>query len=172
MRIVQSSDLALSVATMIHRGNLEQWEAMRDLVTQMGAIEWNIDYPCVAGRWEERPDLAVDPETAASKMAYGFGGSYHGASPGWTCGRHLAAVTPTGDLCRCGLYQDRCYGSVNDGLVEAWMKIEHIPIDKTECAPCEYAGSCGGGCRFRAGGLKERDTVMCRLHELQGGSSR
>ena len=166
MKAVRSAGLDLSVATMIHRGNLDQWEEMQELITQLGAREWNIDYPCVKGRWEEHPELAVDPETAAEKMEYGFGGSYHGTSPGWTCGRHLAAVLPSGELCRCGLYQDRCYGSATDGLEEAWMKVEHIPIDSTECAECVYAESCGGGCRFRAGGPGARDIVMCRLHKV------
>jgi radical SAM protein with 4Fe4S-binding SPASM domain len=166
MRAVRSAGLDLSVATMIHRGNLDQWEEMQELVTRMGAREWNIDYPCVKGRWEEHPELAVDPETAARKMGYGFGGSYHGTSPGWTCGRHLAAVLPSGELCRCGLYPERCYGSVRDGLELAWRKVEHIPISSTQCAGCEHADTCGGGCRFRAGGSAERDLVMCRLHAV------
>ncbi len=166
MKAVASAGLDLSVATMIHQGNLDQWDEMRELITQMGAREWNIDYPCVKGRWEEHPELAVDPETAAQKMTYGFGGSYHGTSPGWTCGRHLAAVLPSGELCRCGLYQDRCYGSITDGLEQAWLKLEHLPISSTECAECEHADTCGGGCRFRAGGAGERDTVMCRLHNV------
>lgn len=166
MKAVRSVGLDLSVATMIHRRNLDQWEEIRELISQMDAREWNIDYPCVKGRWEDHPELAVDPETAAQKMSYGFGGSYHGTSAGWTCGRHLAAVVPSGEVCRCGLYQDRCYGSVKDGLEPAWLKVEHIPISSTECAECEHADSCGGGCRFRAGGFGERDIVMCRLHSV------
>jgi len=166
MKAVRMAGIDLSVATMVHKGNLNEFDAMRELVTDMGAREWSIDYPCVKGRWDACPDLAVSPKEAAEKMAFAFGGSYHGTSPGWTCGRHLAAVLPSGDLCRCGLYQDRCYGSVREGLAKAWIQVEHIPIGETQCALCPKADVCGGGCRFRAGGLVERDEVMCRFHNI------
>ncbi len=156
--------LDLSVATMVHRGNLGEFDELRDLITGLGAREWSIDYPCVAGRWASHPDLAVSFEDAARCMSYGFGGSYHGTSPGWTCGRHLAAVLPSGEVCRCGLYPNKRCGSVQDGLAQAWANVEHIPINSTQCRDCEHADTCGGGCRFRAGNSVDRDEVMCRLH--------
>ncbi len=164
MKAVTDAGLDLSVATMIHKGNIDEFDGVRDLVEQAGAIEWNIDYPCVEGRWLEHPELAVDPSVAAKKMEYAFGGAYHGSASGWTCGRHLAGVIPSGDLCRCGLYQERKYGSIRDGLKEAWLNIEHIPISETECAKCEHGDLCAGGCRFRAGAKTARDEVMCRLY--------
>lgn len=166
MKAVRGAGLDLSVATMIHRGNVDEWNEMADLVNELGAREWSIDYPCRKGRWETHPELRVDPERASEMMSYGFGGSYHGTSPGWTCGRHLAAVLPSGELCRCSLYQDRCYGFIRDGLAQAWVQVEHIPIDQTECADCIHAEMCGGGCRFRAGGPTDRDIVMCRYYEI------
>lgn len=164
MKAVTDAGLDLSVATMIHKGNLHDFNGLKELVEQTGAVEWNIDYPCVEGRWHEHPDLAVDPLVAAKMMEYGFGGAYHGSASGWTCGRHLAGVIPTGDLCRCGLYQARTYGSIRDGLKKAWLNIEHIPISETECSECEHGDICAGGCRFRAGGRTARDEVMCRLY--------
>lgn len=163
MKMVRDAGMDLSVATMIHSGNLDEWDEMRQLIQDSGAGEWSVDYPCRKGRWESHPELAVDPAIAAGKMAYGFGGSYHGTSSGWTCGRHLAAILPSGELCKCGLYQDRPYGHVTNGLEEAWKRIDHLPIDQTECSGCEEADSCGGGCRYRAGGGTDRDEVMCRL---------
>ncbi|MBM3299799.1 MAG: radical SAM protein, partial [Deltaproteobacteria bacterium] len=136
MKAVRNVGLDLSVATMIHKRNLEEWPQMSDLIMEMGAREWNVDYPCKKGRWEAHPELAVDPETAAEKMRFGFGGSYHGTSAGWTCGRHLVAVLPTGDIVRCGLYPDRRCGSVSEGLARAWARVEHIPIGHTKCALC------------------------------------
>jgi len=164
MKAVRAVGLDLSVATMVHRGNIDQFDELRDFVSEMEAREWNIDYPCMKGRWEDCPGLVVEPGIAVEKMAMAFGGSYHGTSPGWTCGRHLAAVLPSGELCRCGLYADRRYGNIKDGLAEAWMRVRHIPIKDTECDGCPEAETCGGGCRFRAGGPRERDEVMCRLH--------
>ncbi len=164
LRAVKDAGLDLSVATMVHRGNLAEFEHLRDLIAELDAREWSIDYPCVAGRWASNADLAVELEDAAEAMAYGFGGSYHGTSPGWTCGRHLAAVLPSGEVCRCGLYPNMRYGTVRDGLAKAWAKVEHIPINSTQCRDCDHAESCGGGCRFRAGDSLARDKVMCRLH--------
>jgi len=156
--------LDLSVATMIHRENLGEWDRMRDLVHELGVKEWSIDYPCSKGRWDQHPGLAVNSEQAAELMRYGFGSSYHGTSPGWTCGRHLAAVLPSGELCKCGLFPEKCYGSVTNGLAEAWTRVRHMPIEETLCAGCAHAESCGGGCRFRAGGDVEKDEVMCRFY--------
>lgn len=164
MEAVRHSGKDLSVATMIHSGNTDEWDEMVSLITGLGAREWSIDYPCVKGRWQEHPDLAVDPAVAAEKMEYGFGASYHGTSPGWTCGRHLAAVLPSGEIVRCGLFPEAVHGNIRDGLAEAWSRIDHIPVDRTECAGCEYADTCGGGCRFRAGGRSNRDVVMCHLY--------
>lgn len=164
MHAVLDAGLDLSVATMVHRGNLAEFQGLSELIENVGAREWGIDYPCVAGRWAAHPDLAVSPGDAARAMSYGFGGSYHGTSPGWTCGRHLVAVTPAGEVCRCGLYPERLYGMVKDGLAEAWGKVEHIPIESTECRTCEQADTCGGGCRYRAGSSIARDEVMCKLY--------
>ncbi len=166
MKAVRSAGLDLSVATMIHRGNLDEWQEMRDLILEVGAREWSIDYPCVKGRWEANPGLAVSPDVAAEKMRLAFGGSYHGTSQGWTCGRHLAAVLPSGEVCKCGLFPDHCFGSVKDGLADAWMKLEHIPIRNTKCSGCVESETCGGGCRYRAGGPTERDEGMCRFYGI------
>lgn len=164
MRAVRQAGLDLSVATMIHRENLDEWDGMRSLIADFGVGEWSIDYPCVKGTWADHPEMSVSPHQAAKRMAYGFGGSYHGTSPGWTCGRHLAAVLPSGEVCRCGLYQERLYGSIDDGLERAWSRVMHTPIEDTECKGCVYVDSCGGGCRFRAGSSGARDEVMCRFY--------
>jgi radical SAM protein with 4Fe4S-binding SPASM domain len=166
MEAVASEGKALSVATMIHRGNLDELDELRDLIQDMGALEWSMDYPCVEGRWASNPDLSVDLAAAAEKMSLGFGGSYHGTSPGWMCGRHLAAVLPSGRICKCGLYQDKDYGSVQEGLAEAWMRVEHRPIHDSDCKACEHASECGGGCRFRAGGGGQKDRFMCQVYSV------
>jgi radical SAM protein with 4Fe4S-binding SPASM domain len=166
MKAVKDAGLDLSIATMIHGGNVSEFEEMNHLIREMGAQEWSIDYPCLEGNWEERPELAATPEVAAKCMEYGFGGAYHAAESGWTCGRHLAAILPSGELCKCGLFQERTYGSVKDGLLEAWTKMEHVPLSRTECSQCEHGAVCGGGCRFRAGAKLAKDPVMCRFYRV------
>ncbi len=164
MQSIRNAGIDLSVATMIHSGNLNEWDEMSRLLESFDVREWSIDYPCVKGRFAHHPELEVPLHEAAERMKYGFGGSYHGSSAGWTCGRHLTAVLPSGKICRCGLYPERILGDVESGLLSAWTKLEHTPIALTACKDCEAADDCGGGCRYRAGGAFERDQVMCALH--------
>lgn len=164
MESIKNAGLDLSIATMIHSGNLDEWEDMRQLLESFEIREWSIDYPCVKGRFQNHPELEVDVLEAARRMEYGFGGSYHGASAGWTCGRHLVAVLPNGDVCRCGLYPEKRLGTVQDGLLKAWKNVGHIPIEATKCKGCGHSSECGGGCRYRAGGHLERDLIMCALY--------
>ncbi len=163
MECVKDAGLELSVATMVHRANLSEWDDMGRLIERFGVKEWNIDYPCVCGRWELHPDLFVDENTGSECMKYGFGGSYHGSDHGWTCGRHLAAVLPSGDVCRCALYSNLVLGNVKTGLRKAWERVQHIPIADTACCDCTHADQCGGGCRYRAGDPYAKDSVMCAL---------
>ncbi len=165
MEIVSEAGIDLSVATMVHRFNLDEWDAMKDLVESMGVREWSVDYPCVKGRWASNPELQAGLQEAADRMGYAFGGSYHGTSSGWTCGRHLAAVLPSGDVCKCGLFPQLRVGAIDTGLAEAWSRMAHVPISETDCDGCDNADLCGGGCRFRAGCETARDEVMCFLHK-------
>ena len=164
MQSIKDAGIDLSVATMIHSGNMNEWDDMMRLLENFGVREWSIDYPCVKGRFSNHPELTAPIKEASKKMEYGFGGSYHGSSAGWTCGRHLAAVLPSGDICRCGLYPEKIIGTVESGLGKAWERLEHIPIEVTDCKGCEASDECGGGCRYRAGGALERDQVMCALY--------
>ena len=165
MEIIRNAGKDLSVATMVHRYNLDEWDAMKSLIESVGAREWNVDYPCVKGRWDRHPELQVDLGEASERMKYSFGGSYHGSSAGWTCGRHLAAILPSGDICKCGLFSETIFGSVRSGLCKAWLAIPQISISDTECNGCDHSDICGGGCRFRAGSKYARDEVMCAFHK-------
>lgn len=171
MESVRSAGLDLSVATMIHSGNMNDWDDMLKLMEDFEVREWSIDYPCVKGRYANHIELTVPITEAAKKMGYGFGGSYHGSSPGWTCGRRLVAVLPSGHVCRCGLYPEKILGKVETGLREAWIGLEHVPINFTDCKDCGVSDDCGGGCRFRAGGSTQRDLVMCALYGVHLNSS-
>lgn len=164
MERIRNAGIDLSVATMIHAGNLKEFDEMSKVMENFGVREWNIDYPCARGRFEVHPELSVAPQEAAKLMQYGFGASYHGSSAGWTCGRHLVGILPDGKICRCGLFPDKVLGSIEEGLAKAWDRVHHIPIEATKCKGCDRSDDCGGGCRYRAGGPLERDPVMCALY--------
>jgi len=51
MHAVLNAGLDLSVATMVHRGNLNEFKGLSELISKLEVREWSIDYPCFAGRW-------------------------------------------------------------------------------------------------------------------------
>ena len=162
-RAVVEAGLDLSIATMAHRANLEEFADLEALVRGLGAREWSIDVPIPAGRLGSRSRLRVTPAEGAAAMARGFGGSYHGPSEGFACGRHLATVMPDGAVAQCGFYADRPLGHLSEGLGVCWSRREHWPVSALECGGCEFREECGGGCRYRAGG-RGKDPVMCAVY--------
>ncbi|MCL6620512.1 MAG: radical SAM protein [Syntrophobacterales bacterium] len=161
LKRVQDRGLAVSVATMVHTGNLHELEEMGQWLKELGVREWSLDVPCVSGRLAEHPDLKVPPELAAPYLDLAFGAAAHGAAPGWTCGRHLCAVLPDGRVAKCGLYAHRPLGHLREGLEVCWRRLRHPPISELECAACEHVADCRGGCRFRAGEGLGPDPIMC-----------
>jgi len=164
VRTVLEAGLQISFATMIHKGNLHEFDKMRDFIEGAGAIEWGIDVPALAGSLMDHGDLSVPYEQAAPLMAYAFGGGYHGSSDGYACGRHLLTIFPDGRAAKCGFYRDRPLGDARHGLKECWMKLDPIPLRRLECGDCSVLDECAGGCRFRAPSSLAPDPFMCALH--------
>jgi radical SAM protein with 4Fe4S-binding SPASM domain len=123
--------------------------------------EWNLDIPCIGGRLAQNRELWVDPGEGAGYLELGFGGSDHGATGDFACGRHLAAVLPDGTVAKCGLYRDQPLGQLAAGLEKCWLRLPHLRLSELDCAPCALVRECRGGCRFRAGRGLEPDPVMC-----------
>jgi len=167
MRTVRDAGIAISVATMIHRGNLDQFERMRDLIEEIGAIEWGVDAPVLTGSFRDHDDLFVPYEQAAPLMAHAFGGGYHGSSDGYACGRHLLTVFPDGRAAKCGFYREKPLGDARQGLKACWLKLEHVPLSRLECGDCQALDECAGGCRFRACGPLAPDPVMCARYGIE-----
>lgn len=163
-RLVVRSDKHLSIATMLHRGNLDEMEELSRLVQRMGAREWGIDVPVSAGRMSKHPELQVNPEEAAGAIRYGFGGSYHGGTQGYACGYHLCTIMPSGEVAKCGFYKDQPLGHVKEGLQTCWERNKHLSLDRLECRKCSYLQDCGAGCRYRASHPLGPDPVMCALY--------
>ncbi|MEJ5329653.1 MAG: radical SAM protein [Desulfobaccales bacterium] len=161
LKRAQDRGLAVSVATMVHPGNLHELDEMGRWLRELGVREWSLDVPCVSGRLSKHPDLWVPPELAAPYLDLAFGEAAHGAAPGWTCGRHLCAVLPDGRVAKCGLYAHRPLGHLREGLETCWRRLVHHPITDLVCAACGYVAECRGGCRFRAGEGLGPDPVMC-----------
>ena len=166
MRVAKESGLAVSVATMIHRGNLNEFDRLRDFMDEIGVLEWGIDLPVSAGSLQEHSELLVPFTEAAPLMAYAYGGGYHGSADGYACGRHLLTVCPDGQAVKCGFYSDKILGNACLSLQDCWQKLEHIPLSRLECHACPALADCAGGCRFRASHALAPDPLMCELYGI------
>ncbi len=161
-----SAGIPVSIATMIHRGNIDEFERLRQFAGDIGAVQWGVDILCMAGTMEENRDLAVPFERAAPLLEYAYGGGYHGSSDGFACGRHLMTVTPTGQAVKCGFYEDKSLGDAGKGLKDCWLNLVHIPLSSLECRNCPVIGECAGGCRFRAERPLAPDRAMCAFYGI------
>ncbi len=167
-RLVVDSGLKLSIATMAHAHNQEEMAGLAKLVEELGAQEWSVDAPCIAGRLaEESSSLAITPQLAARAMEYAFGGTYHGGSGSMACGLHLCTVGADGKVAQCGFFFDQSLGMMREGLWSCWARREPLALNQVPaCATCQAAQDCGGGCRFRAPALDRPDPVMCALYGM------
>jgi radical SAM protein with 4Fe4S-binding SPASM domain len=169
---LQQANLPVSVATMIHRRNLSEFDQLASLLQSKHIEEWNVDIPCLEGRLKNNPDFWVSPSEAGRFLAYGFGGGFHGATKNSTCGAHLCAIIPNGTLCKCGLFSEEPVGSIEEGLRTCWARIPRIALKDLTCK-CSVTEECRGGCRYRAkiqGDLFQPDLFQCYARGvLKGG---
>ena len=154
----------VSVATMLHRENLEEIEILSSLLHDLGVGRWGIDVPYNTNADDQNRFFGLTPQQAAPYLAFAYGDSYHGDSEGLSCGRHICTVMPDGHICKCGFYAQSHVGSIKDGLAECWNRISHIPLSSLECKNCAYLEECAGGCRKRADSEKGPDPIMCAFY--------
>jgi radical SAM protein with 4Fe4S-binding SPASM domain len=163
---VRREGVPLSLATMIHRGNLGDFERLGRFAEEIGAVQWGVDILCMAGTLENNRELALPYGEAAPFMEYAFGGGYHGPSDGFACGRHLMTVIPAGKAVKCGFYGERPVGDARRGLASCWERVEQIPVSSLQCAGCPVVKECAGGCRYRADHPLGPDRAMCALYGI------
>ncbi len=151
IRLLTAAGRQVSVATMIHRRNLGDFEELASLVDELGVREWAVDLPSPTGRMQNEAGLLVDPRTAGPLLRFSRGGAIHEPVPGYACGAHLMAVMADGRAARCGFYAGEPVGTVSEGLAACWQRVKKVPLAELEC-DCEFIDDCRGGCRFRAAG--------------------
>ena len=156
----------VSVSTMVHPGNLGDFDAMERRFRSLGIKDWTVDVPCATGRLKDNQELTVSPEQGGRYLGYGYGGGMHATGPGFACGLHLMAVLPDGTAAKCTFYGDRAVGTIGEGLRACWQRIRPIRLEHLDCK-CEYLEACRGGCRYRAELLDNpqgRDLYRCSLY--------
>jgi radical SAM protein with 4Fe4S-binding SPASM domain len=174
MERLQQRDVAVSVATMVHAGNLDQFDDLGALLEERGVKEWGVDVPCRAGRLADDAAPEVPVWEAAALLRFGWGGGVHGEGAGMACGAHLCAVTPAGAVAKCGLYASEPVGSVAEGLRTCWGRVPRLSLDRLDCR-CDQVADCRGGCRYRAEldtGPAGADIVQCYARGVLKGGER
>jgi radical SAM protein with 4Fe4S-binding SPASM domain len=158
----------VSISTMVHRGNLRDFDEMEHMFKHLGIKEWTVDVPCTAGRLKENAEFWVDPEEGGKYLGYGYGGGLHATGPGYACGLHLMSVMANGNIAKCTFYGDRTVGTVDQGLRSSWHRIQPVRLKELAC-DCEFIEACRGGCRYRAeliDGPRGRDLYRCTLYGI------
>lgn len=171
---LQEAGIHVSIATMIHRKNLKEFDSMAALVQSKSIKEWNVDVPCTEGRLKGNEEFWVSPSEAGPLLNYGFGGGMHGSRNNASCGAHLCAILPNGWVAKCGLFSQEAVGSIEEGLRTCWGRVPRIPLSQLACR-CTEVETCRGGCRYRAkiqGGLFEPDLFQCYARGVLKGGER
>jgi radical SAM protein with 4Fe4S-binding SPASM domain len=171
---IQDANIRVSVATMIHRRNLKEFDRLASLMQSKNILEWNVDVPCIAGRMGENKDIWVSPSQAGSYFKYGYGGGLHSSGKNATCGAHLCAILADGRVAKCGLFSQEPVGSTDEGLRTCWDRVPRIQLKELACN-CSKIEECRGGCRFRAklqGDIFQPDLFQCYARGVLKGGER
>jgi radical SAM protein with 4Fe4S-binding SPASM domain len=170
LEAARAAGIGVSIATMIHRDNLNEFDRMAAFIEEIGAMSWGIDLPCATGKMDQTNRLFVSPEDAAPFMRYAFGGGGH-STPGFACGHHLMTVLPSGQGVKCGFYADHAFGDTVASLLECRRLMPIVRAEELACRGCPHIDSCGGGCRFRAPDSRAPDPLMCAVFGLTTNES-
>jgi len=168
VRLAKEKGFEVSVATMVHAKNLDDFDEMEKLFSDLEIKDWTVDVPCITGRLESSSEFQVSPEKGGKYLRYGYGAGLHAGETGFGCGLHLLSVMADGKVTKCTFYSDRPVGSIKDGLRECWEKTTPVSLKDLSC-DCEYLESCRGGCRYRAELLGDplgKDLYKCFLHDI------
>ncbi len=159
---------AVSISTMVHQGNLSDFDAMERLFKDMSIKDWAVDVPCSLGRLKDNSQFQVTPEEGGKYLGYGYGGGLHTSTDGYGCGLHLMAVLANGKLAKCTFYGDHPVGALDEGLRAVWQRVQPIRLKDLKC-DCESLEICRGGCRYRAEliqGKGGKDLYRCMLYGI------
>jgi len=157
--------ITVSINTMVHKQNLDEFEEMYELISSLGEIRnWSIDIPTFDDETpqeiQEKYEISYQ-EGGEILRNYGWGVIYESPSEGepvdYACGAYLMAVDVLGKITKCGFnFYDESLGNAFElGLKKSWKVIQknlNWSIQELECAEinCEYLDECRGGCRYRA----------------------
>jgi radical SAM protein with 4Fe4S-binding SPASM domain len=162
-----SAGFDVSVSTMVHSENLEDFAGLEETFRSMGVKDWTVDIPCPEGNLKENPSFSLSPEEAGRFLRYGWGEGLHGGGIGHACGLHLMSVMADGGCARCSFYSENPAGHISEGLADCWLKLRPVRLDELKC-DCDVLEACRGGCRYRASLLGDpygKDLYRCEFFD-------
>jgi radical SAM protein with 4Fe4S-binding SPASM domain len=171
---LHEAGIQVSVATMIHKDNLKEFDSLAGLLQAKEIKEWNVDVPCIEGRLKENENLCPSLAEAGPLLNYGFGGGMHASQESYCCGAHLCAILVNSHVAKCGLFSQDPVGSIDEGLSACWERIPRIQLKELTCN-CSEIEACRGGCRFRAklqGDIFQPDLFQCYARGVLKGGER
>ncbi|HDL20297.1 MAG TPA: radical SAM protein, partial [Nitrospirae bacterium] len=163
VKMVAGTSFQVSVSTMVHTRNLNDFDEMGRIFSEIGVRDWSVDVPCIAGFLKDNPDIVPPPDVAGKYLRYGFGEGLHGGGAGYVCGLHLMSVMADGRAAKCSFYSEDPVGHIGEGLEICWKRVEHAPLSDLDCN-CAHLDTCRGGCRYRAslsGNARSGDPYRC-----------
>lgn len=139
----------VSISTMIHKRNINDFDAMKKMFDDFGIKQWLINQPSPVGRWRENLESAVPIEPAIEIMIeYGRGQGPHQSKTNRTCGSHICTIFTDGSIFPCPLLDEKelRMGTIDEtGLRKAWANYKGITIEELEeCKNCEFLELCHG----------------------------
>ncbi|MCX7913946.1 MAG: radical SAM protein [Thermodesulfovibrionales bacterium] len=152
LKLAKQFGFSISVATVVHRENLNEFDEMETFFRALGVKDWTVDIPIPIGNLKEHPSFQVYPSIGGKYLNYGFGESYHHTSDAYACGLHLISVMANGFVAKCSFYSNTPIGHIDEGLRKVVQRQKPIRIEELECAKinCPELYNCRGGCRYRA----------------------
>jgi len=175
IKTLQSCGIQVSVATMVHKENIDELPELEQILKSMNIDSWMLDAPSPSGDFLDNLELQASVEEAAKALKeYGWGCTFEDSSNIHACGAHLAAIMSNGDVAKCGFFEDQPVGNIQaNPLLDCWEKIKDNWIwglDALNCREldCPHLADCKGGCRFRAfqysKNLMGEDPVKCGIY--------
>ncbi len=161
--------LPVTCATMIHAGNLGEFEELEAMLLELGVDEWTLDIPCSKGNAIRNSRFIPHYDEAARIFkAYGYSAGVHAGDAAYSCGSHMCSISVNGDISKCGFFEEPV-GNIEDSTIEdCWQKLVngYLPLlGELECNGCSVLGECRGGCRYRATqSFLGKDPFMCSLY--------
>ena len=160
IKILLKEGITVSVNTMVHKQNLNQFNKMFKLFKSFGNIKnWSIDIPTFDKTMPEsiREKYEISAKEGGEILRdYGWGEYHSSESYDFACGPNIMAIDVLGVVTKCGFFYDDNVGNVFElGLKESWELLQenlNWRISELDCCElnCEYLEACRGGCRYRA----------------------